>query len=507
MSDSDMLFVAIRNQRWYFFENNEKIIFDKNSGLIWANLKFFPYKKEGNNPYSLKEAASLVTQMNLQNWGGYGSWKIPTPYELWIMIEDKSFPFRQGNFWRIKSEFYGWCVNVNGSLKAKDLDFTGAYKGITNDRYVDVILCTDALRPTNFSSEPNVIIDIFRKNNLFPKFNNVIANRIYSTVKLSTNSKTAAPEKSISPAAFDFDFDFTKYDAASINQSPIKFFKAVSSVADEMLELLQQYEDFAAKIIADAAQISSTINTSYINNPQLAPNENNLFAERKRILANLLTFGTDDAKAQILLMKSQAENFAANINAINHSQTSLLELAEIENSPRVSFEFLTENLAQILNDTQDKLIFFTENETLIKAIIDALENWSADYFSFKQNRREFENFCRQNRIEENIYRAWYSDWLNLRFNIEEKFLPLVQFALKENLGNTTLDILERLNEYKKAVDNFYFNENNIKRRLEVEENPRKFAQKFADDLQKIIDACEKITERIFLKNWAESLIN
>lgn len=506
MSDSDMLFAAIQNQRWYFFENNEKIIFDKNSGLIWANLKFFPYKKEGNNPYSLKEAVNLVAQMNLQNWGGYGNWKIPTPYEIWLMIEDKSFPYRQGNFWRIKSEYYGWCVNVNGSLKAKDLDFIGAYKGITNDRYVDVILCNDALRSSNFSSEPRVIIDIFRKNNLFPKFNDIIANRIYSTAKNFNNFKPVAQEKIHSPSEFNFDFDFTKYDAAGINQSPIKFCKAVASVAVEMLELIQNYEESASTIISRASQISLNLNSIYINNPYLTPEENNLLAERKKILAKFLTFGTNDAKTQILSFKAQAEELETTLNAINHSKNSLIELAEIENSPRVSFEFFTENLTQILIDTQDKIIFFTENENSINEIIDAQENWNADYIYFKQSLREqFENLCRRNRIEENFFRAWFADWQKLRFAIEEKFLQLIQFALKENSFDTAIKVLESLNNYKNAVDNFYLNENVIRRRLDIEENPRQFAQSFQTDLQKIIVACQKADERIFLKNWAESL--
>ena len=65
--------------------------------------------------------------------------------------------------------------------------------------------------------------------------------------------------------------------------------------------------------------------------------------------------------------------------------------------------------------------------------------------------------------------------------------------------------LKDLREYKKAVDNFYLNETVIQRRLDVEENPRKFIKKFFEDLQKIILSCEKFEERIFLKNWGETL--
>lgn len=32
---------AIKTQRWYFIKNKPKILFDKNSGLLWANLHTF----------------------------------------------------------------------------------------------------------------------------------------------------------------------------------------------------------------------------------------------------------------------------------------------------------------------------------------------------------------------------------------------------------------------------------------------------------------------------------
>ena len=46
MSAVDILSNAIKKQRWYFFENNDKIIFDRDTSLIWTNLKYFPYKNK-----------------------------------------------------------------------------------------------------------------------------------------------------------------------------------------------------------------------------------------------------------------------------------------------------------------------------------------------------------------------------------------------------------------------------------------------------------------------------
>ncbi len=80
---------AIENQRWYFFQNKPKIIFDRSTGLIWADLKYFPYGR--GNGYSGDKAKSVIRDS--QNWGGYNGWKIPTAAEFWQMIEDKTFPY------------------------------------------------------------------------------------------------------------------------------------------------------------------------------------------------------------------------------------------------------------------------------------------------------------------------------------------------------------------------------------------------------------------------------
>ncbi len=36
---------AINAQIWYFFKNNKYILMDKMTGLLWANLDYFNYRK------------------------------------------------------------------------------------------------------------------------------------------------------------------------------------------------------------------------------------------------------------------------------------------------------------------------------------------------------------------------------------------------------------------------------------------------------------------------------
>ena len=42
---------AIKNQRWYFIKNKPKILFDKNTGLIWANLYNFSYLRNDGESF------------------------------------------------------------------------------------------------------------------------------------------------------------------------------------------------------------------------------------------------------------------------------------------------------------------------------------------------------------------------------------------------------------------------------------------------------------------------
>ena len=59
----DKILEAIKNQRWYFFKNKPKVLMDKLTGILWANLDYFPYKnpKESISKfYSTNEAVNLL---------------------------------------------------------------------------------------------------------------------------------------------------------------------------------------------------------------------------------------------------------------------------------------------------------------------------------------------------------------------------------------------------------------------------------------------------------------
>ena len=493
MYDLNFILLAIKNQRWYFFENNDKIIFDKDTGLIWTNLEFFPYKKEGSS-YSGNEAKKLIITINNQNWGGYNNWKIPSNGEFWRMIEDKTFPFQLGSYWRI-NEYFNWHVNDNGILFSKDLDFEGARSGVSNSSSANVILCSDALQPVEFSSKPQAIFDIFKKNKLIPIFDNAEANIIYK--KLFSDEPQQPAKVEISkinlPAKFDYKPLLSKYDAAAINQSPIKFYKAVISAADEVLNDVQIILAAHSKTFEEISQLSLKIHAPYSDVLMLEGEEKNLLDNRRRTLAKLFEFGLEEVIENILAIKNEAGKAAAEFENAMYAEYILAELARFENKPRISFEFLMESIAESLTVAQDKINFFNENKKFVAAIIEMQENWSADYISS----------IKSGKIN-------HTNWRKLRFAIESNFLPPVEFALKENAlsTETVLQILEILREYKIAVGEFYTKEINIFRQpFEDESELYNLAETFQIKMQKIIFACEKASARVFLQKWADNLID
>lgn len=50
-SGVDRILEAIKNQRWYFFKNKPKVMMDKNTALLWADLNYFPWLHEEKKAY------------------------------------------------------------------------------------------------------------------------------------------------------------------------------------------------------------------------------------------------------------------------------------------------------------------------------------------------------------------------------------------------------------------------------------------------------------------------
>ena len=91
----DILLDALKNQRWYFFKNKKTVLFDKDSGLLWANLNYFPYgvgakQRDGSyNPYPYQNEDNIDKINNIIdtfNFDGITGFRIPNLNEFWIAV-------------------------------------------------------------------------------------------------------------------------------------------------------------------------------------------------------------------------------------------------------------------------------------------------------------------------------------------------------------------------------------------------------------------------------------
>lgn len=524
---------AIKNQRWFFFENNSKIIFDRDTALIWANLEFFPYKKSGDTYYSRDvyylEVKNLIEKVNKEKFGWCSNWRIPTVDEFEKMFADKTFPFCDKE--RIKSNS-SWCVSLNSPsiYNGVNLASNKTLRNSISDFNVAILPCNFSLRPQNFSYLPENILKIFSQTKLIPKFNDNSITQLYKEIFIDKKNvedlkNQLADVKNNEPKLcekIDYKILLKKYDVVEIKKSPIKYFKSVLIMIDELLGILDEYEKSQSETIGELSKISLKLSAKYIDNPHLTQEENNLLAERQKFLSQRLALGTDDAKFQILSVKEQAKNFFERLTKVNHEKNSVVFLAELESEKRASFEFLTENLAEIINVAQEKMNFFIQHKNFVAKIINSLFLWSEDYKIFKtKNFEELKNICDEDGIEEEVYKNWYEDWQKKRLLIEGIYLPLVEFSLCGNLLNSAaIETLEFLNNYKKEIDKFYLNERKniyqkfvfhsggeLQEKFETESELYKLTEKFQRNLQKIIFSRDKTEERIFLLQWADPIIN
>lgn len=589
---TEKILQAIKNQRWFFFKNNKYILFDRDTALIWANLDYFPYRKDNGNPgwYSNPimriEVKNLIENINSRRWGGFNSWRIPVAYEFAKMIRDNTFPFQEGDEFYIKhesrwcvSDFYGRLCTVTSYKVFKSTIFGASIPTDESTLCGTYVLpCSYALLPEKIRQKKisghkvtgfeafNVhndlvrtdvwisnkeVLEIFTKNNLEPIFNNYEANNLYRKIyvdkitaskprfvnqlaeldrKIASAKKLAEKEeqrkkleasKPKLTANFNYKPLLAKYDVAATAKSPIKYFDAVLNVTDEFLDILNEYETAQAETIAAFLKIALKLKAKYTDNPNLTPEENALLADRQKFLATRLELATDEPKRKILAVKAQAEKFSERLEKINDSENYFAELAALESEPRPSFELLVENLARIVLDTQRRVDFFAENKDFVASVVNAQAHWSDDYKALKTSlREELAAACRNDAIEDEIFAAWYDDWQVKRFAIEQRFLPLVEFAIKGNLIDAFDIILGSLHAYRDAVDKFYLHERkniyqkfafqaggDLQEKFETESTLYKSAEKLQRDLQEIIFSRDKTEERIFLLRWAEPLLN
>lgn len=547
---------AIKNQRWYFFKNKQKVFMDRNTGILWANLDYYPYNVE----YSAGAIEEAIMKFAENNDTGFKKWRLPEFDEFCCIMNDKEFPFMKctkidvvrGGFMSQLGSIIYWFVfrrkelgfyNEFKFIKIKDCCFGKFYNLPCTSCLVEGLDYEKNVAPENkvYTEKERLqfTLDLFTKNELWPIFDDAEVTELYKQIyfekpkllaqlqELQTQIKGLQKVKLLS-SDFDYTALLAKYDLKAIDASLIKYYQAVQQWCRELMEKVDYYEEQKASVIKDFNLIGLKLSKKYEANPNLTEAENILLRDRQRFFQKNFSLGMNSVKTKILAVKKQADALEYRIDEIDEGENSLRELAELEQEKRASFAFLAENTAKIIKNALRKIEYFEANHTFVMNAINIWENWTEGYKVFKTTYKEdMKHDCEDDGIEEEIWSAWYQDWQQLRYAIELKMQPVIERGLrgsmptnKEVKTSVPEQLIHILDEYKKQIDKFYKEERkgiyqkfafqvggNLQEKFETESSLYKFVAMFQSELQDIIFNCKNAEDRVWILNWANSLLD
>lgn len=544
----DRILEAIKNQRWYFFKNKTKILLDRDTGLLWANLNYFQHgknknSKDGDN-ISENDKENILKSLKIDN---YLNWITPT-YQRIVDIVNGKFPFLKGINKRIDDCQYWFCKCSNGN-NGINLDSLNTGSGwVAHNLPCNDTLINNSDYEANVSpNNPNYTekerlqftLDLFVQNDLWPIFDDEEITELYKKIyyekprlleqlqEIQTQIESLQNVVLIS-STFDYTALLAKYDMTAIDNSVIKYYQAVQQWTEELMEKLDYYEKEKETVIHDFNIISLKLGKKYENSDTLTEEENSLLRNRQRDFAVRFSLGMNSIKSKILAVKHQADDLEYRIDEIDSGDDAIHQLALLEKEERASFAFVAENTAKIIRNALKKIEFFEANHEYVVWAINTWETWTEKYKVFKTTyRNEMKGLCEDDGIEEEIWQKWYDDWQSLRFRIEQKVQPVIERELRGRIAMLHEDeisvaqhIIAELEVYRNAVDKFYREERkgiyqnfvfqsggDIQDKLETENKLYKLTANFQSALQSIIFNCAKAEDRIFILNWANDLLD
>lgn len=546
---------AIKNQRWYFFKNKQKVFMDRNTGILWANLDYYPYNVE----YSAGAIEEAIMKFAENNDTGFKKWRLPEFDEFCCIMNDKEFPFMKcmkidvvpSGFWGILDRSL-WLVFRRKELGVYDKAKFIKIKDCCLGKFCN-LPCTSCL-VEGLDYEKNVALenkvytekerlqftlDLFTQNELVPIFNDEAITELYKKLYFEKpklveqlqeleNQIKQLQTVTLLSSEFDYTALLAKYDIKAIDASLIKYYQAVQQWCRELMEKVDYYEEQKASVIKDFNLISLKLSKKYEADTNLTEAENTLLCDRQHFFQKNFSLGMNSVKTKILAVKKQADALEYRIDEIDEGENSLRELAELEQEKRASFAFLAENTAKIIKNALCKIEYFEANHAFVMNAINIWENWTEGYRVFKTTYKEdMKHDCEDDGIEEEIWSAWYQDWQQLRYAIELKMQPVIERGLcgsmptnKEVKTSVPEQLIHILDEYKKQIDKFYKEERkgiyqkfafqaggNLQDKFETESSLYKFVAMLQSELQDIIFNCKNAEDRVWILNWANSLLD
>lgn len=485
---------------------------------------------------------------------GFCDWKVCDLSHYEIMVNSKDFP---GKIKNCNSVYMNvdTIIDNNGHIEAIFTDsrypnHNSFYNSATEGNMILYSEClyTDKEYEQKFSvNNPmyteneriQFTLDLFIQNELVPNFDNKKITKLYKKIYLEKRTLLKQLQKTqtqieetqkitLLSSEFDYTALLAKYDVQAINNSIIKYYQAVQNWCADLMEKLDYYEKEKFSVINKFNVISLELSKKYKAGPDLTEDENALFRDRQRFFQKSFSLEMNSIKSKILAVKKQADDLEYKIDEIDNGINPIYELAELEQEKRASFSFLAENTAKIIKNALLKIEYFENNNSFVMNSVNIWDSWTKNYKSFKTTyKNEFQHDCENDGIEEEIWSDWYKAWQQLRYTIELKIQPVIERGLRgymptniESETSVPEQLIAVLDEYKNNVDKFYKEERKgiyqkfvfqsggeLQDKFETESSLYKYAAMFQSSLQNIIFNCKNAEDRVWILNWANSLLD
>ncbi|MBR0150115.1 MAG: hypothetical protein IJP89_02000 [Synergistaceae bacterium] len=227
------------------------------------------------------------------------------------------------------------------------------------------------------------------------------------------------------------------------------------------MSMLEEYEREKQPTISQFSAITLHLSKKFEDSPALSREENDFLRGRIEFFRRKLSLGMHNAKEKILSVSRQADELEARVD----STDDLTYLAAIQDERRADFALVAENTARIIMNVLLKIEYFESHRDFVINAVKILTDWTENYRVFMTALcGQLRDSCVQDTIDARIWDSWLKDWQALRFRIERKLQPLLEWGLAGDIpsGSGDLSVPERiiaaLGEYKYAVDKFYLEE-------------------------------------------------
>jgi hypothetical protein len=543
----DRILEAIKEQRWYFFKNKPKVLMDKFTGILWANLTCFKYRKNESQMYSFDECKGIIKTLNLDE---FNKWTLPDLEECKHMVDDKKFPFINGDRYEILNYSSIYIFKSSDNSMWLDSD----YPRTTNRSSIFCPINKELVSETYMNNISNnkvytekerlqFTLDLFTNNNLEPIFDNDEITSLYRKIfvekpvlmdklnELQSQINDMQKEVLLS-STFDYNTLLIKYDLKNIDKSVIKYYEAVKKWIDDLMDKMKYYEDVKSDIIRDCNIMGLALSKKYEDSPNLTEEENELLEDRQIFFKKHFELGMNNVNLRLLSIKKQAERIDNRIEEINDGDNAIEELALLESENRASFSFIAENTSNIIKNALVKIEYFEKHKDFAGLAVKVWDEWTDDYKAFKTAKKEeLKNLCEDDGIEQEIWEGWFEDWNKNRLVVEKQLLPLIERGLKGDIitneikadsdvrsSNVIRKLLEILKTYKENIDDFYIEEKkgiyqkfafqsggDLQEKFESESELYNITSGFQEELQKIIFSLDKVEDKMFLLEWAGNI--